>query len=131
MTLILDTSILIDLERKRKSTLERLSELCKNYPDTPKIAFITLFEILLGSKEKNKTNQQKCLEFVKQFTVLQTSTKTAPILAELKYKYDQKGIPLSLSDSLIAALAIENGLILVTKDKDFNNITEIRKIILN
>lgn len=131
MTLLLDTSILIDLERKRKSTQDKLHELSRNYPDKPKIAFITLFEILLGSKEKNELNQQRCLNFLEQFTVLQTSTRTAPLLAELKYIYDKKGISLSLSDLLIATLAIEHGLIIVTKDKDFEVISEVRKIMIN
>lgn len=131
MTLLLDTSILIDIEKKKQSTLDQLESIYKLNPDYPRITFINLFEFMRGLKERKKENIANSLEFVSQYQVIQTSTKTAPILAELKYAYDKKGISLSLSDLLIAALAIEHGFIVVTKDKDFNSISEVKKIVLH
>lgn len=130
MTLVLDTSIIIDVERKHQPTIARLQSLVGVYPVPARITFVTEFEFILGTKEKNITNREKALSFLQHFAVIHTTRETSSLLAELKYKYDRKGISLSLADLLIACLVIENNLILVTKDPDFKNLEELRKIII-
>jgi predicted nucleic acid-binding protein len=130
MTLILDTSILIDLEKGEKVTIEKLKNLAQLYPIPAEITFVTEFEFILGIKKRNPKNKEKALAFLNNFSVFHTTSKTASILANLKEKYDRKGLPLPLADLLISALAIENTRILVTKDKDFENIEELKKIVL-
>ncbi len=131
MTLLFDTSILIDLERKHPETMKQIKELAKGYPLPAVIAFVSEYEFLFGTKEKNLKNKLKALYFLKKFLVLHTSQQTSPLLADLKYKYDKKGISLPLADLLIATLTIENNKILVTKDKDFAQIEELKKIFIN
>ena len=130
MTLVLDTSILIDIERKEKKTIEKLRMLAATNPAPAKITFMTQCEFLLGIKEKSPKNKDFAIVFLNKFTVLQTTKTTANILSELKYSYDKKGVRLSLADSIIASLVIENNSTLVTKDKDFEKIEELKKIIL-
>lgn len=130
MTLILDTSLLIDIERKFQPTINRLKELSNTYPLPARITFVNEFEFLLGIKEKIPKNKEKAEAFLNNFSVLHTSRQTSQILADLKQKYDNKGIALPLADLLIATLAIENNKILVTKDHDFKQIEELRKIII-
>ena len=48
----------------------------------------------------------------------------------MKYKYDKKGETLPLADFLIASQVIENNMLLVTADKDFDKIEELRKIVI-
>ncbi|MBI2142325.1 PIN domain-containing protein [Candidatus Woesearchaeota archaeon] len=48
-----------------------------------------------------------------------------------KYKYDKKGIILSLADLIIASQVKETNMTLVTKDKIFERIEEINKVLLD
>ena len=63
MTLCLDTSILIDLERKNPKTLNSVKEQIIFHPKPAKIAFISYFEMLYGieTKNVNLTSLLKCL----------------------------------------------------------------------
>ena len=130
MTLVFDTSIIIDLERKSTETIQKLKLLSKNYPLPVEITFITEFEFLLGIKEKNPKNKEKAKLFLSLFPILHTHSRTADLLAELKYKYDGQGTPITLADLLIAAICIQENKTLVTKDKNFNKIEELSKIII-
>ncbi len=84
MTLLLDTSILIDLERRWEPTLIKLRELSLLHPLPATITFMNWFEFELGIKERAVRNQEKALQFLSSFSVLNTTVKTASILAELK-----------------------------------------------
>ncbi len=130
MILLLDTSILIDIERNHQPTILKLAELSKEHPLQPKISFITDFEFRIGLQRKTIPNKQVALDFLQKFALVLPTQYTSPLLANLKYKYEQKGIIFSLSDLLIASLAIENNLLLITKDKDFMALEELRKVII-
>ncbi len=95
------------------------------YPIPATIGFIAYFEFLLGLKDKSVKNKEKSKEFIERFNVLQTTRNTADKLVELKQKYE-----LPLADLFIASQVMENNGVLVTKDKDFEQIKEINKIIL-
>lgn len=131
MTLVLDTTILIEVKNGNKEVIKKLKEISSTYPQPAKITFINQFEFLLGIKEKSQENQKKAIEILNQFIILHTTDKTANILSNLKYNYENKGIVLKLADLIIASIVIENGLILVTQDNDFAKIEELKKIILN
>lgn len=126
MNLILDTSIIIEIERGNHMINEWLNELKKTYPAPPEISFISYFEFLFGLRKKSVKNKEKSREFLELFNVLQTSNTTAEYLVLLKDKYE-----LPLSDLLIAAQVIENNGVLITKDKDFEKIEELQKIIFS
>ncbi len=125
MNLILDTSILIEIERKNKIVIDRLNELKSLYPAPPRISFVSYFEYLYGLRAKSAKNKEKLKSFAELFNVIHTTNNTANFLVLLKEKYE-----LPLADLLIAAQAIETNGLLVTKDKDFENIKEIEKIII-
>ena len=130
MTLVLDTSILINLERGSEATIRQLRKLAEAYPLPARITFISEFEFLMGIQEREPKNKDKALAFLRHFSILQTRNGTADLLAGLKFRYDKKGIAISLADFIIAALTIQNNMTLVTKDKDFQKIEELKKIIL-
>ena len=121
--LILDTSIIIELERGNRNIIQKMDELKTKYPAPPKISFITYFEFIYGLRKMSAKNKEKSLAFVGLFEVIQTTKKTANFLALLKEKYE-----LSLTDLFIASQTIEDKGILITKDKDFEGISEIDKI---
>ena len=129
MTLVLDSSILMSLEKGRLDIKKRLKKLLEKHEGLPVISFVTYFEFLMGIKERTKENQEKALQFINNIGILKVRKETAEILANLKHSYDKKGITLPLADLLIASQAIENNMLLVTTDKDFKKIEELKKII--
>lgn len=130
MTLILDTSILIDIEKEEKNTINKIKDITKNDPVPANITFINYFEFIHGIREKSPKNKEISLMFIEEFHCLQTTKKTSRILSDLKYKYENLGKSFYLADLIIASQAIENNMTLVTKDRQFNEIEELKKIIL-
>ena len=124
MTLVLDSSIIIEIERGNKEIIEKLNELRKIHPAPPKISFMSYFEFLYGLRKKSIKNKMKSEEFLQLFETIQTNNSTASFLVKLKDKYE-----LSLTDLFIASQVMENDYVLVTKDKDFERIEEIEKVI--
>ena len=131
MTLLLDTSILISIERKERGIVSKISEISKTHYQHPLISFISYFEFYSGLIEKNVKNKQIMIQFINKFNCLKASSATAQILAELKYKYEKKGITIPLADMIIASHAKEFNLTLVTTDKAFEKIEDINKIIMD
>lgn len=130
MTLVFDTSVLVDIEKNNKEIINKIEKLSETYKIPAQIPFITYYEFLRGLKIRKPEKYQELLGFLNEFNMLKITKKTANILSDLKIKYDSLGMPLSLADLLIASQVIENNLILVTKDRDFEKINEIKKIIL-
>ena len=130
MTLVFDTSVIIDIQRKNKDTLEKIKELIEIHPAPASITFVNYFEFIYGLQVKSPKNKEKSMAFVELFHFLEPTKRTADVLSNLKYKYEKLGTPFSLSDLLIASQTIENGMTLVTSDKHFNEINELKKIIL-
>ena len=130
MTLLFDTSVLIALEKRDKEIITKLEELKKIHYMPANTTFVNYFEFYFGLLSKAVENRQPMIEFLNKFNCLKASAKTAEILAELKYKYDKKGLALPLADLIIASHAIENNMLLVSRDKDFEKIDEVKKCIL-
>jgi predicted nucleic acid-binding protein len=130
MSLVFDTSILIALERKEEQIIAKLEKLSETYMLTPYTTFLNLFEFLFGIKSKPPKNAKEAVAFVRRFDILNTTDKTPDLLADLKFKYDRKGMVLPFADLIIAALVIENEMVLVTKDRDFGKIEELNKEIV-
>ena len=124
MITVLDTSVVIDIDNRVSSTIQKLASIRDIYPEIPKISFFTYFEFIYGLRKKQPHNKQKSMAFIENFDVLQTTKNTANILSILKEKYGD----LSFSDLFIAAQSIENNTLLVTRDKDFDEITELNKM---
>ena len=130
MNLIFDTVVLIDIQNRKSETIERLKELSEIYTGPGQITFMTYFEFLFGLGEKSLKNKEIAIAFINNFECLQTTKTTAEILSNLKRKYEKIGKSLSLTDFLIAAQVIENNGTLITRDKDFARIEELKKIFI-
>ena len=129
MILTFDSSVLIDLENGRRETLERVKDLIKMHPDPSPILFIPYFEFYFGIQDRSPKNIEKAYSFLQKFRIVQPTKTTAELLSALRRKYDAKGVALTLADLLIASQVHEHNLLLVTRDKDFSKIEEIKKVI--
>lgn len=130
MSLVFDTSVLIALQRKDDQVIAKLEELSKTYALTPYTTFLNIFEFLLGIKLKPPRNAKESVAFVRRFDILNTTESTSEIMADLKLKYDRKGMVLPIADLIITSLVIENDMVLVTRDRDFEKIEELHKEII-
>jgi predicted nucleic acid-binding protein len=122
MMLILDTSILIDLENEDVKMFQKMADLRSQYPVSIHITFMSYFEFYDGLHHKAREKLVRALAFLEAFETLLPTKMTAMHLSELKQKHPQN----SLSDLIIAAQAIENNGILITRDQDFRQIKELR-----
>ncbi len=130
MSLVLDTSILIELERRNGKIINKIKELISRYPMPAQITFISYYEFYHGLNKASVKNKYEALSFVNKFNMLRITKKTAEILSDLRQTYEDRGKMLPLADLLIASQVIENKLVLVTLDKDFDRIKELNKVIL-
>tara|TARA_Y100000310_G_scaffold344857_1_gene460047 strand:+ start:4515 stop:4907 length:393 start_codon:yes stop_codon:yes gene_type:complete len=130
MTLLLDTSILIALQRNDRFTFNKLEDLKQLHKGMPVISFISFYEYIHGMREKNIKNKDKSAAFIEDFEVLELYTGNAAIISHLRLTYEKKGKILPLSDLIIASQAILNNMTLLTRDKDFLEIKELKKIII-
>ncbi len=130
MPLLLDTSIVVELERKNEEIIKKIADLYQLHEGKASVSFITHFEVLLGIKKRSPKNQAEGVLFLNNFLCLPATQGTASILSDLKLKYDKKGVSISLANLIIASQARENNLLLVTMDKTFGKIGEIEVIVI-
>ncbi|MDA3779983.1 MAG: type II toxin-antitoxin system VapC family toxin [Bacteroidales bacterium] len=130
MILVFDTSILVAIERGSEEVLKKLELLSEKYSSSPVLSFITHFEFSYGLKKRDPKDIDKFFYFLNSFDLLDVTVRTSNILSDLKLKYNKKGLTFSLADLFIASQVIENDLTLVTLDRDFEGISELKKIIL-
>ena len=128
MTLLLDTSLLIDIENEHQPALKEIAEISKQDLAPPATTFINHLEFLWGLRHKKEKIRNHYLVFINEFIILQTSRFTPVILCNLRQKYESRGVVLSLADLIIASLAIEHNMTLVTRDKGFMPIEELSQI---
>jgi len=129
MPAIVDTSILIRHQKGDAEIKRELRSVFERYPAAPFITFINMFEFLMGINLWTK-NKIDAIDFLKSFNVINTTEETAEIMVSLRLKYDKQGTVFSLSDLIIASLAIENDMVLITSDRDFEKIEELKKEII-
>ena len=130
MILVFDTSILIDIENRNKDVILKIKEMSKLYTTPAMITFINYFEVFHGITNKSPSKKEKAEAFLEIFNMMQPTKQTARILSKLKEKYDKIGKPISLTDFIIAAQVIENDALLLTRDRDFEKIEEMNKVII-
>ncbi len=128
--LLLDTSVLVALEREDPAVEAKMKELAKIHPGPAYISFMTFFEFIFGMEGLEKDEKSELIKFVWSFSVLHTTNATAWLLSHLAYKYKKEGNQKSITDLFIASHAAEHNLTLVTRDRDFSDINEIKKVII-
>lgn len=95
----------------------RVKEYLKEF-DIINISIITYYEIIGGLKFKKAEKQIRGFEeFVNNNTIIYISGESAKISADIYADLRQKGITIGTSGILIAGIAIENDLTLITNNE--------------
>lgn len=129
MKYILDTNQIIDYFRGNPEAIEKLTPLFK---DGIAISVITTAEYLSGAYQS--TNPKKNTELFQDFLVttriviLPIDVKIATQYAKFQAEFERKGGRIPHFDLLIASTAIVHDLILVSSDKVFARISELKVI---
>lgn len=114
---LLDTDILSLYFRGDSKVVQKVKEYLKEY-DQLNISIISYYEINGGLKFKKAERQLKEFEdFVNNNNIIYISEDSAKIAGDIYATLRSKGIIIGTSDILIAGIAIENGLTLVTNNE--------------
>ena len=122
-----DTDILSYYFKGDKQVVAKFEEYLLSYP-TINISIISYYEILGGLKHKDAKKQIQLFEnFISENNLLSISKDSASISAEKYAELQKKGITTGTSDLLIAGIALEQGLSVVTNNekhyKDISGLT--------
>jgi len=107
---LLDTTVIVDCLRGRKETVDFLTKIASEGSVVGCCA-INIVEVYAGMRENERQVTKKFLDSLEYHEV---TRNLAELAGEYKREYAGEGITLSLSDAIIAAVAISNNLTLVT-----------------
>lgn len=123
--ILLDTNAYTKLLLGEKAVLEELGK-----ADRVFMPVVVLGELFAGFRGGTKEMRNKKLleQFLSkpQIEIIPINRETAEIFGEIKYNLLCTGTPLPINDVWIASSAIEVGAIIVTYDKHFLKIPEVR-----
>lgn len=120
---LLDTNIIIALFASDTNILQKL----KNIPEIF-LSSIVLGELYYGVFKSANTekNFQRIDELRKTLTVLSCDDNTAVLYGKIKNKLREKGKPIPENDIWISAVCLQNNLKLITRDKHFEEVEDLR-----
>lgn len=116
---LLDTNIVIALFKNDKLVREKIIEAAEVF-----LSNITVGELYFGAYKSNKVqeNIEQLEKFIINNTTLNCDRVTAKYYGEIKKQLKDRGKPIPENDIWIAAIAIQNNLILVSRDRHFQEI---------
>ncbi len=130
MELLLDTSILLALEKGDQEALAKLNSLRASPADALSIASPTYSEFYSGVLAKKPAAREAALEYLDSFELLNTGRGSSIILAGLRYRAKSSGRNLPIMDLMIASIAIDRGMTLVTRDRHFEGIEGLEVVVV-
>lgn len=120
---LLDTDVLSGLMRKAPTALNRARRYLADHPQLT-ISLVTRFEVLRGLKAKRATTQLAAFDsFCMNNEVLPITEPVIVRAADIYADLHVRGQLISDADILIAATALENGLVVAT-----NNLADFGRI---
>lgn len=117
MTILLDTSIIIDALRNRRGRRGLLRSLLEEGHELACCA-VNVAEVYSGMRPHEA---EETTELVEGLAYVQISREAARTAGELRQQWQRKGKTLSLPDALIGAVALREGLTVATDNvRDFS-----------
>lgn len=122
MVLVFDTSVLIAIEKGNRDIIKAVDKLSKEHSEKPCIPSLVFSEFFIGGFGQSISDQVKMITALKKYNVLNTTFSSSILLANIDRALAKKGKKIPLFDIIIASIAIDNDLTLVTMDNHFNRI---------
>ena len=123
---LLDTNIVIALFAEDESVQKHIVKAGEVF-----IPATVLGELFFGAfkSSRPKANNARIENFAENNAILQCGIATSREYGRIKQHLLQKGQPIPENDIWIAALAIEHGITLVTRDEHFKKIDELKRTV--
>ena len=116
MHLLLDTSVLIDVLRRRRGRREWLAELARAGHILATTS-LNVAEVYAGMRPGEEPQTEAFLEGLECYDL---TRRAGQLAGKLKSEWGRKGRTLALADTIIAAIALERHCVLATDNrKDF------------
>ncbi len=121
---LLDTNIVIALFAEDPSVQKHIAKAGEIFIPAPVIG-----ELFFGAfkSERPKANSARIENFAASNTVLACDIGTSREYGRIKNILHKKGFPIPENDIWIAALAMEHGLTLVSRDEHFKKIDKLKR----
>ncbi len=114
---LLDTTIIIDAINEKRNRNQFLLDLAEQQGHILACCPINVAEVYAGMRPKE---QRRTTTLLRSLQLYPITFSVAELAGTLKISYRKKGVTLSLTDAIIAAVAIHNQLTLITDNtKDF------------
>lgn len=125
LMVIFDTSLIVDVARKKKSALD----LIESYSGKEQLAttIITKYEMLRGA---TKQDVGFVTELLKKFIIFDFDEDSVGEVVRAYQRLSEKGKMINELDIIIAGIASANSQTLITKDTDFLNLQSNKIIVL-
>ena len=116
---LLDTNIVIALFAEEEAVMDRLADASEVF-----VSSIVLGELYYGAQKSARVeeNSARIGEFAAASSVLVCDAETASAYGQVKNQLRGKGKPIPENDLWIAAVAVQNGLTLATRDGHFGEV---------
>lgn len=113
----LDTDILVAILRGREEAKEKVAELDEENKGAT--TSVNAFELFFGANksERKQENLKEASKLLERLTIFPLDLASSKKAAEISAKLATKGETIDFRDAMIAAIAIENGLTLVTRNQ--------------
>ncbi len=123
---LLDTNIVIALFAADEAVITKLGE-----ADEIFIPSIVLGELYYGAERSGRVeeNKQRIDEFGEKNVILGCDRETAKKYGDVKNKLRQKGRPIPENDIWIAALGLQHDVMIVSRDKHFEEVDDLSIVI--
>ena len=127
--IVLDTNILIEFEAHNVEVIKFLQNLTKKFPSRPYITSANYSEFIYGFIKESPKKQEKAIEFLEDYKLLNTPKNSSRLLAKIKYELEKKGKMIPIFDVFIASIVLDKKAMLITFDEHFKNIEGLEVII--
>lgn len=121
MRLLLDTSVLIDVLRRKRGRRELLAELARE-GHTLATTALNVAEVYAGMRSQEEAQTEVFLGALDCYELTGVAGRLA---GSLKSSWARKGRTLTLADAIVAAVALERGCVLMTDNRKDFPMTEI------
>ncbi len=118
MGIVVDTDVLIDLLREKDDAVKKIRELEKN--EELATTDINVFELYFGAYNSNKKdkNLSSTRGLLKNLTLLHTTEEAMETGGRIYSDMKAKGKSIDIRDVLIAAITLQNGASLLTRNRE-------------
>ena len=122
--LLLDSDVIISYLRGLKKTVVSVDHLF-SIGSILGCCPVNITEVYAGMRESERSKTEKFINSLRFFSI---NREVAKLAGNIIYEYRSKGITLSSTDAMIAAVAIKNDFILITYNKKHYPMNELKSM---